>query len=88
MASSYSFFNTFKKDARLALPSALWVQSTQEKVSRQSKGIQANWPLWSFKKPGARQMPFPAATLTRVVSWSGLLKYCTFETVYLTILFH
>ena len=53
----------------------MWVHRTQEKVSRQSKGIQANWPLWSLRKPGARQTPFPAAMFVRVVSWSGLLKY-------------
>ena len=45
IASSYSFFNTFKKDARLALPSSLWVHRTQEKHSLQSKGIHVNWPL-------------------------------------------
>ena len=45
IASSYSFFNTFKNDARLALPSSLWVHRTHEKRSSQSKGIHANWPL-------------------------------------------
>ena len=44
-ASSYSFFNTFRNDARLALPSSLCVHRTHEKCSSQSKGIQANWPL-------------------------------------------
>ena len=63
------------KEVTLGLLSALWVQRTQEKDSLQSKGIHANWPLWSLRKPGARQIPLPAATLVSVVSWSGLLKY-------------
>ena len=50
------------------------VQSTQGTVSSQSKGVHANPPLWSFKKPGARQTPFFAATFVSVVSWFALLK--------------
>ena len=41
------------KEVTLGLLSALWVQRTQEKDSLQSKGIHANWPLWSLRKPGA-----------------------------------
>ena len=74
-ASLYSFCNTAINSFKLSRASDLCVQSTQEKLSLQSNGVQANWPLWSFKKPGARQIPLPAATFVRVVSWSALLKY-------------
>ena len=44
-ASVYSFFNISRKALRPDRLSSLWVQRTQEKLSLQSKGIQANWPL-------------------------------------------
>ena len=44
-ASAYSFVNISRKAFRLDRLSSLCVQRTQEKLSLQSKGIQANWPL-------------------------------------------
>ena len=41
----YSSFRRSMNARRDSRRSSLWVQRTQEKLSLQSKGIQANWPL-------------------------------------------